>query len=222
MTDVTADKHIIEPRNPKFDTRFFERYAKICLEIVLGNKYANLISYDRPDLQDVNASIGIEVTRAMEESKVAAIQMINDMAADDILPNKQYSSKELVKMGYSYGLVKSLYVAPAEYKYWSLAYPLKRIIRNKVEKVMNNFYGYFKEFGLFIFVKDVLLQRDILDSMSLIIELQSKSNIGFNYLFLYDAQFLYVCDIISFSYEKYCISDDLSNKFFRIAVSEDV
>lgn len=23
MTDVTADKHIIEPRNPKFDTRFF-------------------------------------------------------------------------------------------------------------------------------------------------------------------------------------------------------
>ena len=58
--------------------------------------------------------------------------------------------------------------------------------------------------------------------MSLIIELQSKSNIGFNYLFLYDAQFLYVCDIISFSYEKYCISDDLSNKFFRIAVSEDV
>ena len=222
MTDVTADKHIIEPRNPKFDTRFFERYAKICLEIVLGNKYANLINYDRPDLQDVFSGIGIEVTRAMDESKVAAIQMINEIAADDVLPSQYYSSKEFIKMGYSYGLVKSLYMAPSEYQYWSLAKPLKRIISNKVNKVINNFYGNFKEFGLFIFVNDEIIQKDVIDSMSLMMELQSKADAGFKNLFLYDAHFLFVCDISSFTYDKFCVSDELSNKFFNCAIHKDL
>lgn len=217
MSDVVADiknEHI----NPKFDTRFFERYAKTCLEIILGSRYSNLKNYDRPDLQDNEASIGIEVTRAMEESKVAALKMINVMAADDIFPKMEYSSKDLVKLGYSYGLVKSLYMAPAEYKYWSLAFPLKRIIQSKVNKVINDFYGRYNELGLFIFVNDELLQKDIVDSMSLVIELQAKSDIGFNHLYLYDAQYLTVCDIATFSFERYCVSDELSGKFFRMAV----
>ena len=49
----------------KFDTCFFERYAKNTLETFLGSSYSALVNEDRPDLQMPDRSLGIEVTRAM-------------------------------------------------------------------------------------------------------------------------------------------------------------
>ena len=60
----------------KFDTCFFERYAQITLETILGKDYSTLINEDRPDLQMPDRSLGIEVTRAMESSKDVAIQLL--------------------------------------------------------------------------------------------------------------------------------------------------
>lgn len=57
----------------KYDTCFFERYAQISLETLLGREFANLVNEDRPDLQSPDGvTLGIEVTRAMEQSKDAA------------------------------------------------------------------------------------------------------------------------------------------------------
>ena len=53
----------------KFDTCFFERYAQICLESILGEKFKGLVNEDRPDLQMPDHSLGIEVTRAMNPRK---------------------------------------------------------------------------------------------------------------------------------------------------------
>ena len=64
----------------KFDTCFFERYAQITLETVLGKEYADLVNEDRPDLQKPDKSLGIEVTRAMEPKKEAALTMLKEMA----------------------------------------------------------------------------------------------------------------------------------------------
>lgn len=53
----------------KHDTCFFERYAQISLSTLLGSEFDSLVNLDRPDLQSPDGtSIGIEVTRAMEES----------------------------------------------------------------------------------------------------------------------------------------------------------
>ena len=54
---------------PKFDTCFFERYAMVSLATLLGEHYAHLVNRDRPDLQDEEQSIGIEVTRAIAVSQ---------------------------------------------------------------------------------------------------------------------------------------------------------
>lgn len=59
----------------KFDTCFFERYVQITLETVLGESYSALVNEDRPDLQMPDHSLGIEVTRAMEPRKEAAMTM---------------------------------------------------------------------------------------------------------------------------------------------------
>ena len=62
----------------RFDTCFFERYAQLTLERLLGDDYSDLINEDRPDLQKTDKSLGIEVTRAMEESKDTAIPSLNN------------------------------------------------------------------------------------------------------------------------------------------------
>ena len=65
----------------RFDTCFFERYARVSLEKLLDEGFAALLNKDRPDLQSADGrSIGIEVTRAMPESKEAADTMLKEMA----------------------------------------------------------------------------------------------------------------------------------------------
>ena len=68
----------------KFDTCFFERYAQISLEEILGKEYAGLVNEDRPDLQMPDRSLGIEVTRAMEPSKNVAASLLKSMAGMDV------------------------------------------------------------------------------------------------------------------------------------------
>ena len=65
----------------KYDTCFFERYAMLQLQSVLGHKFDNLVNKDRPDLQSADGlSLGIEVTRAMEGGRKAALQMLKDIS----------------------------------------------------------------------------------------------------------------------------------------------
>ena len=138
----------------KFNTCFFERYAQITLETVLGKEYADLINMDRPDLQMPDRSLGIEVTRAMESSKDAARELILEMAGLNIPEGDKEEVGEIIRSGYGYGLQDGRYIGHIEYEYWSLAQPLKRIIESKISKVGSGFYGDFKEYGLYIFCKD--------------------------------------------------------------------
>ena len=68
--------------NPRpFGTCFFEQYAQITLASILGSEFECLVNRDRPDLQTPDdKSIGIEVTRAMEESKKAEEELLKDIA----------------------------------------------------------------------------------------------------------------------------------------------
>ena len=117
----------------KFDTCFFERYAQITLETVLGEEYADLVNEDRPDLQKPDHSLGIEVTRAMEPRKEAALTMLKEMAG--LVPEADREEMgQIISSGYGYGLQDGRYVGHLEYEYWSLALPLRRIIESKISK----------------------------------------------------------------------------------------
>ena len=60
----------------KYDTCFFERYAMLQLRSLLGHKFDSLVNRDRPDLQSSDGkSLGIEVTRAMEGGRQAALKL---------------------------------------------------------------------------------------------------------------------------------------------------
>ena len=63
--------------NKKSDKFFYEYKAKLILIKCFNEMYSqNLILDDKPDLQDITNSIGIEVTRAFRTNKIAEQQSL--------------------------------------------------------------------------------------------------------------------------------------------------
>lgn len=211
----------------KFDTCFFERYAQITLETVLGERYAALINEDRPDLQMPDGSFGIEVTRAMEPHKEAALTMLKEMAGLQVAETEREDMDRIVETGYGYGLQDGRYVGHLEYDYWSLALPLRRIIESKVSKVGSGFYGDFHEYGLYIFCKDDLCDEEVGLVVEYTADLQRHLDIRYSKMYLSMIDRLYVCDLsAAFASEgiatfvSYDISRQMCKDFFLRALRQ--
>ncbi len=185
----------------RFDTCFFERYARVSLEKLLDEGFAALLNKDRPDLQSADGrSIGIEVTRAMPETKEAADTMLKEMAGIRPVKSSGVESGDIDSMlasGYGYGLDDGQYVGSREYDYWSLALPMRRIIENKVSKAGNGFYGEFESLALYVFSKDALSDSEVADIMDFTMNLQSENKIRYDFLYLSEINNLNVCDLRS-------------------------
>ena len=179
----------------RFDTCFFERYARHTLETFLGSSYSALINEDRPDLQMPDKSLGIEVTRAMEPRKDVAQELLMEMAGVETPSENTEEMEQIVKSGYGYGLQDGKYIGRLEYEYWKLAHPLRRIIESKVGKVGSGFYGDFKEYGLYIFCKDHLSEEEVLLTMEYTSDLQRHLDIRYSKMYLSLIDRLYVCDL---------------------------
>ena len=179
----------------KFDTCFFERYAQICLETILGEKYAGLVNEDRPDLQMPDKSIGIEVTRAMEPTKDVAKALLKEMAGLTVEEKDKEEIGQIITSGYGYGLQDGRYIGSLEYDYWRLAQPLRRIIESKISKVGAGFYGDSQEYGLYIFCKDNLSEEEVILAMEYASDLQRNLDIKYSTIYLSLIDRLYVCDL---------------------------
>lgn len=202
----------------KFDTCFFERYARISLMTLLGQEYAALINEDRPDLQMEDKSLGIEVTRAMEPRKDVAREMLQEMAGLEVQESDREEMREILRSGYGYGLQDGRYIGHLEYEYWALALPLRRIIASKIEKVGSGFYGDFKEFGLYIFCKDNLSHDEVILTMEYASDLQRHLDVKYSKMYLSLIDRLYVCDLTQvdrLDHKTTCTSHDISRRMCK-------
>ena len=202
----------------RFDTCFFERYARHTLETFLGSRYSALVNEDRPDLQMPDRSLGIEVTRAMEPRKDVAQELLLEMAGVESPTDDDDEIGQIVRSGYGYGLQEGRYIGRLEYEYWRLALPLRRIIESKVGKVGSGFYGDFKEYGLYIFCKDHLSEEEVKLTMEYTSDLQRHLDIKYSKIYLSLIDRLYVCDLASVDstdYNKNCTSYDISRKMCK-------
>lgn len=202
----------------KFDTCFFERYARISLMTLLGQEYAALINEDRPDLQMEDRSLGIEVTRAMEPRKDVAREMLKEMAGLEVQESDREEMGEILRSGYGYGLQDGKYIGHLEYEYWALALPLRRIIASKIEKVGSGFYGDFKEFGLYIFCKDDLSHDEVILTMEYASDLQRHLDVKYSKMYLSLIDRLYVCDLTQvdrLDHKTTCTSHDINRRMCK-------
>ncbi len=211
----------------KFDTCFFERYAQICLETILGPEYQDLVNEDRPDLQMPDRSLGIEVTRAMEPRKDVAKELLIEMAGIDLKAEDRKEVDQIIRTGYGYGLQDGKYVGHIEYEYWRLAQPLRRIIESKIGKVGAGFYGDFEEYGLYIFCKDNLNEEEVRLTMDFASDLQRNLDIRYSKMYLSLIDRLYVCDLSEVDhlvrptkYASHEITHEMRKMFFLEALSE--
>lgn len=206
----------------KYGTCFFEQYAQITLCELLGSEFECLVNRDRPDLQSEGSdAIGIEVTRAMEESRKAEQELLKDVAGitagngngtgrgkgigngngtgrgEDDITALEFADEinNILEYGYAYGLKGGKLIGLKELPYWSMAMPLKRILESKVQKVGNGFYGHFRKMGLYVFCKDNLEEMDAFGAMSYTIGLQKYLDNRFNRLYLADPDDLFVCNL---------------------------
>lgn len=207
----------------KYDTCFFEKYAQIVLASVLGSDFETLVNRDRPDLQTPGShEIGIEVTRAMEESKTAGLSLLQDIAGI----TKSVSDDDvdrILESGYSFGLKTGKYVGVKELPYWRMALPMRRILESKVSKVGNGFYGRWNRMGLFVFSKDNLGETDAVKAMNYTIGLQKYQELRYNRLYIADIDDLFVCNLddglsASSRLARYRLTQEQRKEFYTEAI----
>ena len=202
---------------PKYDTTFFERYARISLIDLVDRRFSGLKNYDRPDLQDVQLGIGIEVTRAIREDKDVAHALINEIAGHPVMEVSEGDWIDMTKNGYGYGINDRL-IGQKEYEYWAAAMPLKRIIENKVRKVSDGFYGDFQIFGLYIFLKEKLSEETVRSTLFYVSELQKGSDLKYDYMYISQIHEMFVCDIKELNINIIDISKKQCREFYREAI----
>ena len=206
-----------------FGTCFFEQYAQIALSALLGSEFDCLVNRDRPDLQSEDGhSIGIEVTRAMEESCRAEEALLKDIAGLSPDPGDR-ELEQILESGYAYGLEKGKYIGVKELSYWSMALPMRRILESKVSKVRNGFYGQFDQMGLFVFSRENLGEREALKAMNYTLSLQQYLAPRYDWLYLADVDDLFVCNLAyglkeSSRIVRYAVSQEQRQAFFSEAI----
>jgi hypothetical protein len=207
----------------EFGTCFFEQYAQISLTALLGSEFEGLVNRDRPDLQSPDGhAIGIEVTRAMEESRKAEEELLKDIAGITPAP-KSEEIDQILEYGYAYGLQKGKYIGIKELSYWSMALPLRRILESKVSKVGNGFYGRFDKMGLYVFSREDLSEAEAVKAMNYTIQLQKYLDTRYNRLYLADIDDLFVCNLDDGLNEssrlgRYPITQDQRRAFYMEAI----
>ena len=206
-----------------FGTCFFEQYAQVSLSALLGSGFDALVNRDRPDLQSPDGkSIGIEVTRAMEENKAAEQALLKDLAGISA-GNHTDDYDQILENGYGFGLEGGKYIGKKEFFYWSMALPLRRILESKVAKVGNGFYGHFDEMGLFVFSRENLGMTEAVKAMNYTLSLQKHQDIRYNRLYLADVDDLFVCNLDDGLKDdsrlvRYRVSQQQRQDFYREAI----
>ena len=206
-----------------FGTCFFEQYAQISLSALLGSEFDCLVNRDRPDLQSEDCrSIGIEVTRAMEESKRAEQELLKDIAGITPAPRDE-EMEQILENGYAYGLQKGKYIGIKELSYWSMALPMRRILESKISKVGNGFYGRFDKMGLYVFSRENLDRSEAVKAMNYTLQLQKYQDIRYNRLYIADIDDLFVCNLDGGLKEssrliRYPITQDQRKAFYLEAI----
>lgn len=190
-----------------YDTCFFERYAHQTLRRFLGREYDDLVNRDRPDLQSPDGrSMGIEVTRAMEETQAAAEQLLDNMSGLTNMRAEEDDLERFILNGYTYGLDLGRFLSPRESRYWSMALPMKRILDSKVSKLTSGFYGNFERNGLYVFCKDDIGIADIIGAYRRVMALQRYSERKYNFLYLSEVNCLHVCNLSDSISDTYRVS----------------
>ncbi len=94
MKEIKEDEPL--PRHTKID--YYECYAKIVLEEMLPRQFSNLIISDKPDLQNAQLDLGVEVTSSIDQKQRNAESLYVKWSYQENA-NKEKMNAEIKKCG---------------------------------------------------------------------------------------------------------------------------
>lgn len=144
------------PRHTKLD--YYECYAKKVLEDLFPEQFINLKLSDKPDLQDVQNSIGVEVTIAEDSKTLEAESLYSQLWCGDECDRAKYIER-IQQCGASYE--KGILLSSGSDNFRLI----NRAIKSKVEKLIKAEYRALDEYQLFVFssicANDIMLKNEL-------------------------------------------------------------
>lgn len=168
---------------------FYENKAKLILIRYFSNIYSvDLIHKDKPDLRDIQNSIGIEVTRAFI-SQILPEQQSLWKNRNTLCVNEK-AQTELEKSKISYSCIENKILVET---FWvSTKYLIDSFIA-KLDRLNSNLYEKFKYYDLFIFSQE-LKEFDIDDLYPLLdkmITLQEPCKLKYRMVYILDTDIIF-------------------------------
>ena len=199
----------------KLDTLFFEHYARITLADLLGGRYKNLVNRDKPDLQDRAGNFGIEVTRAMEESRSEMDALESELMRRPVEMGEQNRLKPYLEQGEDTLLYdgKEVSFGADELKTGSDA--LLAAVRSKI--VLLPQYAPFSEYGLYVFSYGDISGGELRQAMEIIRREQAALSRQYKMLFVNDLPGFHLCDLAENTMQTFTVSPQKLRAYRRAA-----
>lgn len=202
---------IIDPNKPLPSNTIYkwhECFAKVMLEFALPNDFNNLKIKDKPDLQNIELNLGIEVTTA-ENKKDLEMERLYTYLEYDLIRDKQKVKNKIEHLGGS--ISNGILVHPVRYRDLD---SIKNSILEKLNKLNGNGYQIFEHNYIFITESDMILENECAGLLDEYIELQNNFRIKFEKVYIYQyGGKLFEFNMVDRNYNIYTLN---SNETYQI------
>ena len=192
------DKRKPLPPHTKLD--YYECYAKIVLEDLFPSAFSELLLKDKPDLQDMQNQVGIEVAIAETRETMETQRLYSTLPdADDITKLRIIERIEQCGAIYAEGIL----FGPNGSDDFTL---INHAIGEKVKKLRKSKYEIFNEYQLFVF-SSIMASDDMLrDELNYL--KQREVNNYFKRIYINVPEEVWCFDLIANTYESFSIDTD--------------
>ena len=187
-----------KPLAPRLETAYYEYMARTVLAELFSERYSELKREDKPDLQDIQKNLGVEVTRALER---------NFGEIYGLLPKVYYGEDEMQQKATNRIIELGGRFSEDEFRIlsWPTGHDNFNAIycefEKKLKKINAKGYVKFKNYELFIH-SDILADSSMLEhALCELIEKQSNCKEKFELVYVYVPEALYTLDL---SKNKFC------------------
>lgn len=186
---IDRDKPL--PEHTRVD--YYECYAKVILEDLFPERYVNLCVSDKPDLQNIEKNIGVEVTSAVPAEQREAVKLWYTMPY--VSEEKQKSNKErMEQLGVEYQ--GDIQAWPAKvYSHSEIdGYPIEdfiKAVQNKITKLNKGNYKEFSRYDLFVY-SEIYVNKTLIPKVLERLNIINNVRKHFSYIYLL-AQDKFIC-----------------------------
>lgn len=178
------------PKHTKYD--YYECLAKIVLEETFPDEFSNLLLRDKPDIQDIKNSVGIEVTKAetRESEEAESLYSRLPFVASS---NREKIIERIEQLGSNYN---NGVLSESGYDDFNL---INNAINRKIQTLLKGEYRKLNQYRLFVFSSIYASDEMMQDELDYLKENNTVQLLKM--IYVYTPGYLYRLDLIHQAYD---------------------